>query len=97
MYSPHTSNVISGFTEGDQIFTAANGDMLTAYCVGGAVFNFPTAVGSLDCEFTSGTGRFEGVTGSYEFSFASTLLPEPLPGGLPGFATEATITGEINY
>jgi hypothetical protein len=99
MSSPHTSNIVTGFTEGEQIFTSANGDTLTAYCEGTPVFDFATGivVGTLDCEFTSGTGRFEGVTGSYEFSIVSTLLPEPLPNGLPGFATEATITGEISY
>ena len=98
MYSPHTSNIANGFTEGEQIFTAANGDMLTAYCEGTPVFDFLTGIviGTLDCEFTSGTGRFEGVTGNYEFSIVSTLLPEPLPNGLPGFSTEATITGDIN-
>jgi hypothetical protein len=99
MVSPHTSDLGTGFTEGDQIFTAANGDTLTAYCAGPADFDMATGIviGALECEIESGTGRFEGATGSYEFSFVSTLLPEPLPGGMPGFATEATITGEIDY
>lgn len=99
MVSPHTSNVVTGFTEGDQIFTAANGDTLTAYCQGTPVFDFSTGTvtGTLDCEVTSGTGRFEDATGSYEFAFVSVLQPEPLPNGLFKFATEAEITGEINY
>jgi hypothetical protein len=31
MVSPHTTNVMTGETLGDQVFTAANGDTLTAY------------------------------------------------------------------
>ena len=94
MSSPHTTNVITGETIGDQIFTAANGDMLTAFCAG-----FPqpqpdmTVVGSLDCEITGGTGRFEGATGSYVFS----LVAVPRTDGGPGYATEADITGEISF
>ena len=99
MVSPHTSDIVTGFTAGDQIFTAANGDTLTAYCEGTPVFDFSTGivVGTLACEITGGTGRFEDAAGSYDFSIVSTLLPEPLPNGLPGFATEATISGEIHY
>jgi hypothetical protein len=100
MVSPHTSNVDTGFTEGDQIFTAANGDTLTAYCQGTPVFDGSTGnlivTGTLDCEVTSGTGRFEDATGSYEFAFVSTLVGF-LENGLFKFATEAEITGEINY
>ena len=94
MTSPHTSNVITGETIGDQIFTAANGDTLTAFCEGFPVFNPDdgTVVGGLDCEITGGTGRFAGATGSYEFF----LNASPLPGGA-GFATEAQITGEISF
>jgi hypothetical protein len=93
MTSPHTSHVFTGETIGDQLFTAANGDTLTAFCEG-----FPqpqpdgTVVGGLACEITGGTGRFEGASGSYEFF----LVASPLPDG-SGFATEATITGEISY
>lgn len=93
MTSPHTSDVFTGETIGDQIFTAANGDTLTAFCEG-----FPlmqpngSVVGSLDCEITGGTGRFEGASGSYVFF----LVASPLPDG-SGFATEAEITGEISF
>lgn len=93
MTSPHTSNVFTGETIGDQIFTAANGDTLTAFCEGFPAFNPDgTVVGSLDCEITGGTGRFEGATGSYVF----VLSASPLPGG-GGFATEAQIDGEISF
>lgn len=94
MSSPHTTDVSTGETIGDQIFTAANGDMLTAFCAG-----FPqpqpdgTVVGGLDCEITGGTGRFEGATGDYVFF----LVARPRTDGGPGFATEATINGEISY
>jgi hypothetical protein len=93
MTSPHTSNVFTGETVGLQIFTAANGDQLTAFCEG-----FPQpqpdghVVGTLDCDITGGTGRFAGAAGSYEFF----LDAAPAPGGL-GFVTEAQITGTISF
>lgn len=98
MVSPHTSNVFDGFTAGDQIFTAANGDTLTAYCEGTPVFNplTGTVVGTLDCEVTGGTGRFDDATGSYTFAFTSTLVGF-FEDGLFIFATEAEMTGEIEY
>jgi hypothetical protein len=94
MTSPHTTNVITGETIGDQIFTAANGDTLTAFCVG-APQPVPSGqvVGSLDCEITGGTGRFEGATGEYVFF----LVASPRTDGGPGFATEAEITGTISF
>lgn len=94
MSSPHTTDVFTGETIGDQIFTAANGDVLTASCAG-----FPqplpdmTVAGSLDCEITGGTGRFEGASGSYVFS----LVAVPRTDGGPGYATEAGLTGEISF
>src|SRR5688500_9656402 len=93
MTSPHTSNVFTGETIGDQIFTAANGDMLTASCAGFPAFQPDgRVVGSLDCDITGGTGRFEGATGSYVFFLDAARLP-----GGAGFATEAEITGEISF
>ena len=94
MSSPHTTNVFTNETIGDQIFTAANGDMLTAFCAG---FPAPqpdgSVVGGLDCEITGGTGRFEGASGEYVFF----LVARPRTDGGPGYATEATISGEISY
>lgn len=93
MTSPHTSNVFTGETIGDQIFTAANGDMLTAFCEGFPAFQPDgLVVGSLDCEITGGTGRFEGATGSYVFFLTASPLPDS-----SGFATEATIHGQISF
>jgi hypothetical protein len=93
MTSPHTTDVFTGETIGDQIFTAANGDMLTAFCAGFPQFQPDgTVVGGLDCDITGGTGRFEGATGSYVFFLVAT----PAPGGL-GFVTGAQITGEISF
>jgi hypothetical protein len=101
MVSPHTTNVATNFTAGEQIFTAANGDTMTAYCEGTPLPDFSTGnlvvSGTLYCDVLSGTGRFEDATGSYEFFLVSTLEPEPLPNGLFKFATEAEITGEIGY
>ena len=93
MTSPHTTDVFTGETIGDQIFTAANGDMLTAFCAGFPVFQPDgTVVGSLDCEITGGTGRFEGAAGSYVFFLTASPLPDR-----PGFATDARIDGEISF
>jgi hypothetical protein len=94
MTSPHTSNVFTGETIGDQIFTAANGDMLTASCAGIPVMQENgDVIGTLDCEITGGTGRFEGATGEYVFF----LHARPRTDGGLGYATEATFTGEISY
>lgn len=94
MTSPHTTNVFTGETIGDQIFTAANGDTLTAFCAGFPVFQPDgDVVGSLDCEITGGAGRFEGASGDYVFFLHAT----PRTDGGPGYATEAQITGEISY
>ena len=93
MTSPHTTDVSTGLTIGEQIFTAANGDTLTAFCEGSPQFQQNgTVVGGLDCDITGGTGRFSGATGSYEFFLVASPLPDR-----PGFATEATITGTISY
>jgi hypothetical protein len=93
MISPHTTNVITGETIGEQIFTAANGDTLTAHCEGSPAFQPDgTVVGSLECTFTSGTGRFAGATGGYEFF----LVASPRTDGGPGFETVADINGSIS-
>jgi hypothetical protein len=92
MVSPHTTNVFTGETLGDQIFTAANGDTLTAYCAGFAMPDADGIVsGSLDCTFTSGTGRFAGATGSYTFALVAT----PQVDG-PGYDTVAVVEGSIS-
>lgn len=100
MVSPHTTDVSNGFTAGHQIFTAANGDTLTAYCDGTPLPDFSTGhlvvSGTLACDIVSGTGRFEDATGSYEFALVATLAGF-LENGAFQFATEATITGEIEY
>jgi hypothetical protein len=94
MTSPHTSHVITGETIGDQIFTAANGDTLTAFCEGFPVMQPDgSVVGGLDCDITGGTGRFEGATGEYVFF----LNARPRTDGGLGYATEAEISGQISY
>jgi hypothetical protein len=93
MVSPHTTDVFTGETIGDQIFTAANGDTLTAFCEGFPAFQPDGSVaGPLQCTFTAGTGRFAGVTGSYEFFLVAT----PRTDGGPGFETVATINGTMS-
>ena len=93
MASPHTTDVSTGKTIGDQIFTAANGDTLMAFCDGSPAFQPDgTVVGSLAFGITGGTGRFEGATGTYAFFLVARPLPDR-----PGFATEAAINGEISF
>jgi hypothetical protein len=88
MVSPHLSNPVTLEAEGEQIFTAANGDLLTAEFAGQFV---PTAdgflLGELEAVITGGTGRFEGATGSYIFN----ILFDPAT-----FISIATIDGEIS-
>ncbi len=97
MVSPHTTNIFTGLTEGEQIFTAANGDTLTAFCSGVPVFDPVSGIvqGTLACDVTGGTGRFADATGSYTFSLVGH--PFLLPDGGLGFATTATIEGAISY
>ena len=63
---PHVVNRANGTAVGSYVFTAANGDTLTANFTGVAV---PSAPGVLYIEetatITGGTGRFAGATGSF--------------------------------
>ena len=90
--------IISGNYVGNQVtvqcasFVAANGDEI--YC------NIPsynlmftangTATGTLEAEFTGGTGRFVNATGS----FSGTMT---VPLSNPGLAVLSNINGTINY
>ena len=88
MVSPHFSNLATLEAEGEQIFTAANGDTLTAEFAGQFA---PTPdgflAGELEAVITGGTGRFEGATGSYIFD----ILFDPAT-----FVSIATIDGQIS-
>lgn len=88
MVSPHDSHLDTLFAEGEQIFTAANGDVLTADFAGQFV---PTPdgflLGELEAVITGGTGRFAGATGSYAFH----ILFDPAT-----FTSIATIDGEVS-
>lgn len=93
MISPHMNDVFTGEVWGEQIFTAANGDTLTAWCEGsGYPQEDGTVDGLLDCYFTSGTGRFVGVSGNYTFTFRSV----PRTDGEVGYLTEARVNGVIS-
>lgn len=90
--------IISGNYVGNRVtitcasFVTASGDMV--YC------NIPpydlmftangTATGTLEAEFTGGTGRFTGATGS----FTGTMT---VPLSNPGLAVLSNINGTINY
>lgn len=92
MVSPHLNNVLTFELEGDQNFTAANGDTLSAHFAGHLTPNADGSLtGTLPCVFTHGTGRFAGVSGSYDFHITAV----PLADG-SGFASTATIDGVIS-
>jgi hypothetical protein len=88
MTSPHLSYLLTGFAEGEQNFTAANGDTLTAHFSG---FFTPTPDGFLAADLratiTGGTGRFAGAAGGYTFS----IVFDPAT-----FQSMATIDGTIS-
>jgi hypothetical protein len=91
MTSPHLEFLDTFEVEGEQIFTAANGDTLVAQFTGQFV---PDADGNLeamlDCVITEGTGRFKDATGSYDFHIVA------VPNGTTGFDSVATIDGVIS-
>src|SRR4051794_38104795 len=88
MTSPHLSYLLTGFAEGEQQFTAANGDTLTAHFSG---YFTPTPDGflaaDLQATIVGGTGRFAGATGDYTFS----IVFDPAT-----FLSVATIDGTIS-
>ena len=91
MTSPHLTYLDTFAVDGEQIFTAANGDTLIADFTGQFI---PQADGSLEatleCVITGGTGRFADATGSYDFHIVA------VPNGTTGFDSAATIDGEIS-
>lgn len=90
MVSPHYSHLDTGFTEGEQNFTAANGDRLDAIFSGQLLPNSSGCLeGVLAGEITGGTGRFDGSSGSYEFHILA--CPGPF-----GFDSTASIWGWIS-
>lgn len=90
MTSPHLTYLDTLAVEGEQIFTAANGDALIAQFSGQFV---PIGGGSLEaileCVISGGTGRFAGATGTYDFHIVA--VPGPT-----GFDSTATIDGVIS-
>ncbi len=90
--------IVSGNYVGNHVvvqcasFVAANGDEI--YCNIPAYDLYFTAngvaTGTLEAEFTGGTGRFAGATGS----FAGTMT---VPLSNPGLAVLSNINGTINY
>ena len=62
---PHTVNQALRMASGTYVFTAANGDTLTA-------------------EFTGGTGRFAGATGSFTAERVFTMATSTTTGSFEG-------------
>lgn len=63
---PHLVNLALGTGEGSFVFTAANGDTLTADFTGQATLVTPGVVAIHEVAvITGGTGRFAGATGSF--------------------------------
>lgn len=90
MTSPHLTYLDTFVVEGTQIFTAANGDVVTATISGQFM---PNADGNLEAvlagTITGGTGRFAGATGSYDFHIVAR------PAAF-GFDSTATFSGSIS-
>jgi hypothetical protein len=91
MVSPHYTVLSTLAVYGQQLFTAANGDTLTADFTG--QFH-PNTTGDLEATLsatiTGGTGRFSGATGSYSFHIIAHAVA-------PGiFASTATFSGMIS-
>ena len=90
MTSPHLTFLDTFALEGEQIFTAANGDVLTATFTGQLAPNAEGNLeGALEAIITGGTGRFAGATGSYDFHIVAR------PAAF-GFDSTATIDGTIS-
>ena len=62
---PHLVNFATAVGEGHFIFTAANGDTLTAHFVGTADTSAPVFAIVEHATITGGTGRFTGASGSF--------------------------------
>lgn len=63
---PHHVNQATRIGEGTYVFTAANGDTLTADFSGQATLVAPGVLSVAETGlFTGGTGRFEGATGTF--------------------------------
>ncbi len=87
---PHFSYLDTLRVEGDQIFTAANGDMISATFDGQLTpVEGGCLAGSLPAAISGGTGRFAGATGSYDFHLVA--CPGPT-----GFDSTATFDGVIS-
>jgi hypothetical protein len=90
MTSPHLTYLDTFVVEGTQIFTAANGDTVTATISGQFA---PNAEGNLEATLagviTGGTGRSSGATGSYDFH----IIARP---AAFGFDSTATFSGRIS-
>lgn len=89
MVSPHYTYLATFGIEGTQLFTAANGDTMTA-TISGTLAPRPDGAleGTLAGTITGGTGRFAGATGTYDFHIVATPIPT-------GFASVASIDGAI--
>jgi hypothetical protein len=89
MESPHFTYLDTLEVEGEQIFTGANGDTITARISGQFV---ETSAGTLEAilsgVITGGTGRFLGASGSYDFVI--TAIPAAF-----GFESTAIFAGTI--
>jgi len=63
---PHTVNQAARMGSGTYVFTAANGDTLTAEFTGVATLTAPGVLSTTEtATITGGTGRFAGATGSF--------------------------------
>lgn len=90
MTSPHFTYLATGTVEGEQNFTAANGDVLNATFSGQLLPRADGCLeGTLPSTITGGTGRFADATGSYDFHIVA--CPGPT-----GYDSVAVFEGAIS-
>lgn len=91
-----TGTVAGNVVEYSIVRRYANGDLLTSRLVedghNSLCFNVRTGVATLevDAEFTGGTGKYEGASGSYHASYIVQLLVQDPGGGI----AHGTFTGK---
>jgi len=82
---PHTVNQALRMASGTWLFTAANGDTLTAEFTGVATLTAPGVLSTTEtATITGGTGRFAGATGSFTAERVFTMATSTTTGSFEG-------------
>ena len=82
---PHTVNQALRMGSGTYVFTAANGDTLTAEFTGVATLTAPGVLSTVEtATITGGTGRFVGATGSFTAERVFNMATSTTTGSFEG-------------